>query len=112
MFDSHSKDKNSNISAAGTAFLLKFESLPSLENCTVSVYHANYPKALYFQIQFIRLGCTLDARNRIKNSIKIGEKILLSKVSTMIIQNQKGNIRKISNWKNNIRERKTKGKKV
>ena len=33
------------------------------------MYFANYPVALYFQIKFIRLICTLHAKNRITNSI-------------------------------------------
>ena len=70
MFDSHSKDGNDIISAAGTAVLLKLKSLSSQENYIVSVYYyANYLLNLYFQIQFIKVSRTLDGRNRIKNSI-------------------------------------------
>ena len=74
VFNSHNKDGNDNISAAGTATLLKFESLSSLENYTLSVYYTNYPMTLYFQIQFNRVTCTLHVRNRVKNSIKIRRK--------------------------------------
>ena len=35
----------------------KYVSLPSIENNIVSVYYANYPMTLYFQIQFIRVSC-------------------------------------------------------
>ena len=62
MFNSHSKDETFNISVACTAALLKFESLSSPENYIVSVYYANYLMTLYFQIQFIRVSCTLHAR--------------------------------------------------
>ena len=43
VFDSRSKENNDNIPAAGTAALLKFESLSLLENYITSVYYANYP---------------------------------------------------------------------
>ena len=70
MFDSHSRDQNSNISAACTVILLKSGFLPSLENYKVAVYHLHFPINLYFQIQFIRVSCTLHEKNRIRNSIK------------------------------------------
>ena len=41
VFDSHSKDENGNVSAAGTAVLLKFESLSLLESYMVSVYYSD-----------------------------------------------------------------------
>ena len=47
-FDSHSKDESGNISAAGTAVLLKFKSSLSLENYPVSMCYANYPMPLCF----------------------------------------------------------------
>ena len=74
MFNSHNKGENDNITAAGTAALLKFESLSSLENYILSVYYTNYPMTLYFQIQFNRVTCTSHARNRVRNSIKIRRK--------------------------------------
>ena len=52
LFDSHSKDEIGRMLATGTAVLLKFESLPSLENDIKSVYYSNYPMILYFQVQF------------------------------------------------------------
>ena len=68
----------------------------------------------YFQIQFIRVCCTLHGRNSIRNSIKNRRKIMLWKGNTMVIQNHKKNMeevnmRKILNWKK--RERKTKKRK-
>ena len=52
LFDSHSKDEIGRVSATGTAVLVKFDSLQSLENCIKSVYYSNYAMTLYFQIQF------------------------------------------------------------
>ena len=57
-------DDNGNTSAAGTAVLLKFKSLSSLESYIELVYYANYSMTLFFEIEFIRVSCTLDARNR------------------------------------------------
>ena len=47
-FDSHSKDEIGRMSGAGTAVLLRFDSLHSLENYIKSVYYSNYSMALYF----------------------------------------------------------------
>ena len=80
MFDLRSKDENDNILAAGTAVLLKFESLSSLEKFIVSVYYTNYPMTHYFQIYFIRVSCTLNARDRMRTTIKNINKILAKKV--------------------------------
>ena len=52
LFDSHSKDEIGRVSATGTAVLVKFDSLQSLENYIKSVYYSNYAMTLYFQIQF------------------------------------------------------------
>ena len=41
MFDSHSKNENGNVLAAGTAVLLKFEYLSLLESYMVSVYYSD-----------------------------------------------------------------------
>ena len=57
VFDSSSKENNDNIPAAGTAALLKFESLSLLENYITSVYYANYPMTLQFQIHSGKLYC-------------------------------------------------------
>ena len=43
LFDSHSKDQYGNISSSDTAFLLKFDTLFSLENYIKSVYYNTYP---------------------------------------------------------------------
>ena len=48
LFDCHSKDENGNLSSSGTAVLLKFDLLYSLENYIRSVYYNAYPRTLYF----------------------------------------------------------------
>ena len=66
LFDSHSKDEIERKSTAGTAVLLKFVLLQSLENYTKSVFYSNYPMTLYFQVQFFKLKCTDNAKSIIK----------------------------------------------
>ena len=46
LFDSHSKDEHDNLSSSGTAVLLKFDTLYSLENYIRSVYYNAYPQGL------------------------------------------------------------------
>ena len=46
LFDSDSKDQYDNISSSGTAVLLKFDTLFSLENYIKSVYYNTYPLML------------------------------------------------------------------
>ena len=58
------------MSATGTAVLLKFDSLQSLENYIKSVYYSNYPMALYFQIPFLRLKCTENVKSTNRNALK------------------------------------------
>ena len=70
LFDSHSQDKNGNLSSSSTAVLLKFDSLYSLENYIRSVYYNAYPRTLYFQVQFIKVHYTVNAKNVIKCSLK------------------------------------------
>ena len=71
LFDTHSKDKIGGIPATGTAVLLKFDSLHSLENYEISVYYLNYPLPLYFQVQFLEPYCTENAKStQIKNALK------------------------------------------
>lgn len=80
------------------------------------MYYANYPMTLYFQIEFVRLCCTLYARNVIKNSIKNRREN--SAVKRKYYDNpepqkkhKKGNERRSLNRKNKFRERKTNGRK-
>ena len=70
LFDSHSKDEIGRVSATGTAVLVKFDSLQSLENYIKSVYYSNYPMTLYFQIQFLKLKCTENTKSTIKSALK------------------------------------------
>ena len=80
LFDSHSNDEIGRMSATGTAVLLKFDFLQSLENYTKSVYYSNYSMTLYFQVQFLKLKCTENAKSIIKNALKSERK---KKVSSM-----------------------------
>ena len=63
LFDSDSKDENGNLSSSGTAVLLKFDLLYSLENYIRSVYYNAYPRTLYFQVQFIKVHYTVMPLN-------------------------------------------------
>ena len=58
------------MSATGTAVLLKFDSLQSLENYIKSVYYSNYPMTLYFQIQFLKLKYRENTKSTIKSALK------------------------------------------
>ena len=64
LFDSHSKNEIGRMSAKGTAVLLKFDSLLSLENYIKSGYYSNYPVTLYFQEQFLKLKCTENSKKQ------------------------------------------------
>ena len=64
LFDSHSKNEIGRMSAKGTAVLLKFDSLLSLENYIKLVYYSNYPMTLYFQEQFLKLKCTENTKKQ------------------------------------------------
>ena len=70
LFDSDSKDQYDNISSSGTAVLLKFDTLFSLENDIKSVYYNTYPLMLQFQVQFMKVHCTENAKNAIKSLLK------------------------------------------
>ena len=59
----HSKNENSNISRSGTAVLLKVDTLHQLENYIRLIYCSVYPLTLYFQMQFIKVDCTINARS-------------------------------------------------
>ena len=48
LFDSLSKGENGNLSSFGTAVLLKFDTLYSLENYVRSNYYYTFPLTLYF----------------------------------------------------------------
>ena len=127
LFDSHSKDKTGRVSATGTAVLLKFDSLQSLENYIKSVYYSNYPMTLYFQIQFLKLKCTEKTKSTIKSALKCERKKKVSSLKKKYQEQEKkmqgakeryyrqslkdsiekGNIRKILNKKKIIKKRNT-----
>ena len=65
LFDLHSKDENGNSSSSDTAVLLKIDTLHSLENYR-SVYYNAHPMTLYFQLQFIKVNCTINAKGALK----------------------------------------------
>ena len=70
LFDSHRKDENGNLSSFGTAVLLKFHTLYSLENYVKLVYCNTFPLTLYFHVQFVKVHCTATAKNAIKSELK------------------------------------------
>ena len=70
LFISHRKDEIGRMSATSTSVLLKSDSLQSLENCIKSVYYSNYSMTLYFQVPFLKLKCTENAKNLIKIALK------------------------------------------
>ena len=57
------------MSATDTAVLLESDLLQPLENYIKSVYYSNYPIILYFQVEVLKLKCTENAKNRIKNAL-------------------------------------------
>ena len=70
LFDSHSKDEYGNLSSTGTAVLLKFDSLNSLENYIRSIYYNTSLRTLYFQVQFTKVHCSANNKTAIKCAIK------------------------------------------
>ena len=48
---------------ATTAVLLKFDTLHLLQSYIKSVYDNNNSLTLYFQVQFIKVGCTASTEN-------------------------------------------------
>ena len=66
LFDSHNKDENGNLSSSGKAVLLKFDTLHSFKYYITLVYYSAYPMTLYFQFQFRKVYCTVNAKSPIK----------------------------------------------
>ena len=66
LFDSHNKDENGNLSSSGKAVLLKFDTLHSFKYYAALVYYSAYPMTLYFQLQFRKVYCTVNAKSPIK----------------------------------------------
>ena len=56
----HGKNDNGKLSSSYTAVLLKFDTLHSLESYKGSVYYSAYPIILYFQLEFIKVHCTVN----------------------------------------------------
>ena len=122
-FDSHSKHELGRMSTTGTAVLLRFGSLYSLENYIKSVYYSNYSMTLYFLVQFSKLKCIENTKSLIKSALKSERKKKVSSLKKKSktrekrykqpvpeFQSQedsieKGNTREILNKKNNIKQR-------
>ena len=68
-FYSHSTDEHGNLSSSGTAVPLKFDTWHLLENYIKSVYYynADLMTLMYFQMQFMKVHCTGDAKSAIKD---------------------------------------------
>ena len=69
VFDLHSKDESDNLSSSGTAVLLKFDTSHSLKTYIYQLIRM-FRQWLYFQLQFIKVYCTVDAKSAIKCSLK------------------------------------------
>ena len=65
LFDSHSKDEKGNLLSSVTVVYLKFDTY-SLENYIRLVYYNTFLLTVYFQVQFIKVHCTVNAKNTIK----------------------------------------------
>ena len=66
LFDCHSKDEDGNLSGSGTEVLLKFGSLNSLENYIRLVNYNTFLHALYFQVQYIKVHCSVNTKTAVK----------------------------------------------
>ena len=71
MLDSHTKEDYGNLSSSGTAVLLKFCSLNSLENYVRLVYYNTFPQILYFQVQFIKVPWSANTKTSINCALKM-----------------------------------------
>ena len=97
ILDSHGKDENDNLSSSGTAGLLKFDRLHSLENYLRFDYCNIFSPTLYFQVQFIKVQCIAIAKGVIKYELKRErlsarrEKDLLAKKKKILWRSWKGN---------------------
>ena len=81
------------MSATGTAVLLKFDLLQSLENYIKPVCYSNYPMTLYFQVQFLKLKCNENAKSTIKNTLKSERKKNVSSLKKISPRTRKKNAR-------------------
>ena len=56
--------------ATGRAVFLNFDLSHSLEDYIKLVYYSNYPRPLYFQVQFLKLKCTGNTKDTIISALK------------------------------------------
>ena len=70
LFDSNSKDKIGRMLATGTAVLLTFDSLQSLENHIKAVYYSNYRMTLRMLATGTAVLLTFDSLQSLENHIK------------------------------------------
>ena len=71
MLDSHTKEDYGNLSSSGTAVLLNFLSLNSLENYVRLVYYNTFPQILYFPVQFIKVPWSVNTKTAINCALKM-----------------------------------------
>ena len=57
-------------SSIGTAVLVKFDSLKSLENYVKSVHYSNWLSTFYFHVQFSKLKCTENVKSTVTRALK------------------------------------------
>ena len=62
------------MSVTGTAVLLKFDLLQSVENCIKSVYNSNYSTTLWFQGQFFNKNAFRIQKAQLKMHITVRER--------------------------------------
>ena len=60
LFDSHSRDSSGNPTIYGTSVLLKFNSISYIDEYIRKMYLEKQPISVYFQIQFIRVVCSME----------------------------------------------------
>ena len=56
--------------ATGRAVFLNFDLSHSLEDYIKLVYYSNYPRPLYFQVQFLKLKCTGNTKDTTISALK------------------------------------------
>ena len=69
-FHSISRGKNGNASPSGTAVLLKFDTLLSLEKCIKAIYYSNYPLTMYYQLQFAKFYCFIANKQILREHLQ------------------------------------------
>ena len=108
--------------ATGRAVFLNFDLSHSLEDYIKLVYYSNYPRPLYFQVQFLKLKCTGNTKDTTISALKNERKKIIKSLKKyqrqekkiqgakeryiFEIQSQEGSNQKILNKKNNIKKEK------